>query len=78
MRFQHKEFDDKFLLSTYRHLLLPRMIEEHMLLQLRHGRLSKWFSAWGQEAVSVGAALAMEDSEWLLPAHRNLGVFTTR
>ncbi|MDH5604735.1 MAG: thiamine pyrophosphate-dependent enzyme, partial [Cyclobacteriaceae bacterium] len=66
------------LLDFYKALLLPRMIEEKMLLLLRQGRISKWFSGIGQEAVSVGATLAMDKEEYILPMHRNLGVFTTR
>src|SRR3546814_12362617 len=59
-------------------LLRPRIIEEKMLVLLRQGRLGKWFSGMGQEAISVGAAMAMPKDEYLLPLHRNLGVFTTR
>ncbi|MBX7137292.1 MAG: dehydrogenase E1 component subunit alpha/beta [Oligoflexia bacterium] len=62
----------------YRAILLPRLIEERMLLLLRQGRLKKWFSGIGQEAISVGATLAMRDDEYVVPMHRNLGVFTTR
>ncbi|MBI3004875.1 MAG: thiamine pyrophosphate-dependent dehydrogenase E1 component subunit alpha, partial [Ignavibacteriales bacterium] len=62
----------------YEGLLLPRMIEEKMLLLLRQGKLSKWFSGIGQEAISVGCTLALNESDWILPLHRNLGVFTSR
>ena len=62
----------------YEALLLPRMIEEKMLLLLRQGKLSKWFSGIGQEAISVGATLALNETDWILPLHRNLGVFTAR
>jgi 2-oxoisovalerate dehydrogenase E1 component len=62
----------------YRALLLPRLIEEKALLLLRQGRLSKWFSGMGQEAIAVGVAFALESDDWILPMHRNLGVFTTR
>ena len=62
----------------YRALLLPRLIEEKALLLLRQGRLSKWFSGMGQEAIAVGVAFALEADDWILPMHRNLGVFTTR
>jgi len=64
--------------ALYRALLLPRLIEEKALLLLRQGRLSKWFSGMGQEAIAVGVAFALEADDWILPMHRNLGVFTTR
>ena len=57
-------------------LWLPRLIEEKMLILLRQGKISKWFSGIGQEAISVGATMAMDDYEFILPMHRNLGVFT--
>lgn len=66
------------LMAFYRKLLYPRMIEEKMLHLLRQGKISKWFSGIGQEAISVGATLAMQQDEWILPMHRNLGVFTVR
>src|SRR5438045_349730 len=62
----------------YRALLVPRLIEEKALLLLRQGRLSKWFSGMGQEAIAVGVAFALDPEDWILPLHRNLGVFTTR
>lgn len=65
-------------LSLYKKLLLPRMIEERMLIGLRQGKISKWFSSWGQEGISVGTALAMNPNEYMLTMHRNLGVFTSR
>lgn len=64
--------------AIYRSLVFPRLIEEKMLLLLRQGRVSKWFSGIGQEAIAVGATLAVRDDEYILPLHRNLGVFTTR
>jgi 2-oxoisovalerate dehydrogenase E1 component len=64
--------------QLYRALLLPRLIEEKALLLLRQGRLSKWFSGMGQEAIAVGVAFALDADDWILPMHRNLGVFTTR
>ncbi|MBP9079304.1 MAG: dehydrogenase, partial [Flavobacteriales bacterium] len=76
--FGRKKLTDKELLEIYENLLRPRLIEEKMLSMLRQGRISKWFSGIGQEAVAVGAALAMEADEYILPMHRNLGVFTTR
>ncbi len=76
--FDRKEFDDQELLSIYRKILLPRMIEEKMLILLRQGKISKWFSGWGQEAISVGSAYAMDREEYILPMHRNLGIFTAR
>ena len=66
------------LQAIYRALLLPRLIEEKMLRLLRQGKLSKWFSGIGQEAISVGVTAALQDDDWILPLHRNLGVFTTR
>lgn len=66
------------MLSLYQSILTPRLIEERMLLALRQGKLSKWFSGIGQEAISVGATLALDEDEWILPLHRNLGVFTCR
>jgi 2-oxoisovalerate dehydrogenase E1 component len=69
---------DDEMRALYRALLLPRVIEEKMLALLRRGQLSKWFSGIGQEAVSVGLVAALRDDDWILPAHRNLGVFTGR
>lgn len=78
MIFDRKNLDTDTLLSFYRKLLLPRMVEEKMLILLRQGRIGKWFSGIGQEAIAVGSTLAMADDEYILPMHRNLGVFTTR
>ncbi|HEU4902600.1 MAG TPA: dehydrogenase E1 component subunit alpha/beta [Flavisolibacter sp.] len=78
MNFRRTDLDDSTLLSLYRHLLWPRLIEEKMLVLLRQGRISKWFSGIGQEAISVGATLALQEDEWIMPLHRNLGVFTGR
>lgn len=66
------------LRDLYCALLLPRLIEDKALLLLRQGRLSKWFSGMGQEAIAVGVATALGEDDWILPMHRNLGVFTTR
>jgi len=76
--FDRKGLTDDDLIAFHRQLLLPRMIEEKMLVLLRQGRISKWFSGIGQEAISVGAALALRRHEWIMPLHRNLGVFTVR
>ena len=78
MEFDRKDLQNEQLVHFYRSLLLPRMIEEKMLVLLRQGRISKWFSGIGQEAIAVGATLALQDDEWIMPLHRNLGVFTTR
>ena len=72
------KLDDKKLLELYYYLKLPRYIEERMLLLLRQGKISKWFSGIGQEAISVGTTYALKDDDVILPMHRNLGVFTTR
>jgi len=64
--------------ALYRALLFPRLIEEKMLILLRQGRLSKWFSGIGQEAIAVGVAAALQPDDAMLPMHRNLGVFTAR
>ena len=73
-----KGLESETLLSLYRNMLKPRLIEEKMLILLRQGKISKWFSGIGQEAISVGVTMAMNDDEYILPMHRNLGVFTTR
>lgn len=70
--------DKEVLIDLYRKMLLPRLIEEKMLILLRQGRISKWFSGIGQEAISIGVTAAMQKEEYILPMHRNLGVFTTR
>jgi len=66
------------LRALHRALLLPRVIEEKALVLLRQGRLSKWFSGIGQEAIAVGVTAALRSNDWILPMHRNLGVWTTR
>ncbi len=78
MLFSRKDFTDEELIQFYKQLLWPRMIEEKMLVLLRQGKISKWFSGIGQEAISVGSVMAMQPDEWIMPLHRNLGVFTTR
>ncbi|WP_421874598.1 alpha-ketoacid dehydrogenase subunit alpha/beta [Marinoscillum sp.] len=78
MNFVRKKRTDKQLLEIYSELVTPRLIEEKMLILLRQGKISKWFSGIGQEAISVGAALALTNDEYILPMHRNLGVFTSR
>ncbi|EIM74853.1 3-methyl-2-oxobutanoate dehydrogenase [Nitritalea halalkaliphila LW7] len=76
--FNRDGFTDAELLHLYEQLLLPRRIEEKMLILLRQGKISKWFSGWGQEAISVGAVTALHPEEFILPMHRNLGIFTGR
>jgi 2-oxoisovalerate dehydrogenase E1 component len=78
MHFDKKNISNTELIRFYKSILLPRMIEEKMLILLRQGKISKWFSGIGQEAISVGVTLALLQDEWLMPLHRNLGVFTTR
>ena len=79
----HKTLDKNSITRTelvklYKGMLLPRMVEEKMLILLRQGRISKWFSGIGQEAIAVGATMALKEEEYILPLHRNLGVFTSR
>ena len=69
---------EETLLLLYERMLKPRMIEEKMLILLRQGKISKWFSGMGQEAIAVGVTSALLNDEYILPMHRNLGVFTTR
>ena len=78
MNLNRLNFTNEELVNLYRHLLLPRIIEEKMLVMLRQGKIRKWFSGIGQEAISVGCTLALQDDEWIMPLHRNLGVFTAR
>ena len=78
MRYHADHLDPETLVSLYAKMLKPRMIEEKMLILLRQGKISKWFSGIGQEAISVGVTSALKDDEYILPMHRNLGVFTTR
>jgi 2-oxoisovalerate dehydrogenase E1 component len=78
MQFDKKNLDNGTLVHLYRNLLWPRLIEEKMLVLLRQGRISKWFSGIGQEAIAVGATQALQAGEWIMPLHRNLGVFTGR
>lgn len=78
MEFNRAQLSNEELVFMYRNLLMPRMIEEKMLVLLRQGKISKWFSGIGQEAISVGCTLALMRDEWIMPLHRNLGVFTSR
>ena len=75
---QSYDLDIETLLKLYEHVLRPRRIEEKMLILLRQGKISKWFSGIGQEAIAVGVTLALHSDEYILPMHRNLGVFTSR
>jgi 2-oxoisovalerate dehydrogenase E1 component len=76
--FDREKLSDETLCKLYINMLKPRMIEEKMLVLLRQGKVSKWFSGIGQEAISVGVAMNLQENEYILPMHRNLGVFTTR
>ena len=78
IKFDGKSFSKEELIDLYRCIKLPRLIEDKMLILLRQGRISKWFSGYGQEGISVGVAKAMDRDEYILPMHRNLGVFTSR
>ncbi len=78
MQFDRQDLTNEQLISFYQQLVFPRMVEEKMLVLLRQGKISKWFSGIGQEAISVGSILALQPNEWVMPLHRNLGVFTAR
>ncbi|MGB1295392.1 MAG: alpha-ketoacid dehydrogenase subunit alpha/beta [Flavobacteriales bacterium] len=76
--YDRSSFSDEQLIAIYKAILLPRLVEERMLILLRQGRISKWFGGIGQEGIAVGTSWSMDDDEYMLPMHRNLGVFTTR
>ena len=78
MDFDRAKISKKKLIDRYKAMLLPRMIEEKMIVLLKQGKVSKWFSGIGQEAISVGVTKALNEDEYILPLHRNLGVFTAR
>lgn len=78
MTFDRKNLTDNELLDLYKRILRPRLIEEKMLILIRQGKVSKWFSGIGQEAISVGITAVLDSDEYILPMHRNLGVFTGR
>ena len=78
MNFERRELSNPQLLDLYKKILKPRLIEEKMLILIRQGKVSKWFSGIGQEAISVGITAVLDKDEYILPMHRNLGVFTTR
>ena len=78
MEFKRLDLSNNQLIDVYKNILLPRMIEEKMLVLLRQGKISKWFSGIGQEAIALGSTMALQPDEWIMPLHRNLGVFTTR
>ncbi len=78
MKFNRNKLTNQSLIDLYKSLVYPRLIEEKMLLLLRQNKISKWFSGIGQEAISVGLTKVLEFDEYILPMHRNLGVFTTR
>ncbi|PKB18641.1 thiamine pyrophosphate-dependent enzyme [Flavobacterium sp. 5] len=78
MNFDKKNLTNEILLDLYKRILKPRLVEEKMLILIRQGKVSKWFSGIGQEAISVGITAALDTDEYILPMHRNLGVFTGR
>lgn len=78
LKFDKQNISNDVLLHLYKRILKPRMIEEKMLILIRQGKVSKWFSGIGQEAIAVGVTSVLHDDEYILPMHRNLGVFTSR
>ncbi len=78
MQFNRRHYTDETLVKLYKAILKPRLIEEKMLILLRQGKVSKWFSGIGQEAISVGTTEALRQDEYVMTMHRNLGVFTSR
>ncbi|MFD1316254.1 alpha-ketoacid dehydrogenase subunit alpha/beta [Namhaeicola litoreus] len=78
MSFETSNLSQEMLIQLYQSMLKPRLIEEKMLVLLRQGKISKWFSGIGQEAISIGVTLSLQNDEFILPMHRNLGVFTSR
>ncbi len=78
IRYRRQDLSPDELIDLYKAMLFPRMIEEKMLILLRQGRISKWFSGIGQEAIAASVAYALRADEYILPMHRNLGVFTGR
>ena len=78
MKYNTSKIENKVILNLYERMLKSRMIEEKMLILLRQGKISKWFSGIGQEGISAGVVTALDDDEYILPMHRNLGIFTGR
>jgi len=67
------QLSEEQLVGMYRSMLLARAGDERMLKLQRQGRIGTFGPSNGQEACVVGAATAMGENDWFVPAFRELG-----